>query len=202
MPDIPKHIKLFHNAGIDYITSFIKLWLSFNSWYKKEYEHQTVSVEKEDGTTEEKQITNDAFAIKKCKQDQKIRGIFFSLLSSTNPEEIKRFHEPIKNLLRLKIGYEIKNNKSQDVFNYYEQSEIRFSDFQPRIDFGTYEKINDDLYVENEHKDKLIEATLDIIYGLRCSLFHGDFDINDKIFEKMIFNAHSILHILLERVIF
>ena len=202
MTQLPKHIKLFHNAWVDYLTSFIKLWLSFNAWYKKEFEHQTITINKTDGTTEELLITQDWQAIKKCKEYPKINWIINNLLTSTNLEENKRFHDPLISLLRSKIWYEIKNNAWNDVFDYYKQSEIRFWDFRPNIDFTVYQKIYNDLYIENWMKECLIIAIFDIIYWLRCKLIHGDFDIEDKIFEKMIFNAHSILHILLEKLIF
>ena len=33
-----RYKKLFERAEIEYITPFLKLWMSFNSWYKKEFE--------------------------------------------------------------------------------------------------------------------------------------------------------------------
>ncbi len=90
MAQIPKHIKLFHNAGIDYITSFIKLWLSFNAWYKKEFEHITINIVN-NGLVEEKPIKKDWQAIKKCKEYEKIKGIFNSLLQTSDHNEKRGF---------------------------------------------------------------------------------------------------------------
>ena len=132
MTQIPKHIKLFHNAGIDYITSFIKLWLSFNAWYKKEFEHMTISVDC-NGSIEERPVKQDWQAIKKCKEYEKIKGIFNSLLQTSDHNEKKRFLESVTILLKIKTGYEILNNKNEDIFKYYNQSEIRFSDFTPSV---------------------------------------------------------------------
>lgn len=192
MSQLPKHIRLFHNAWVDYITSFIKLRLSFNAWYKKEFEH------------ENPQVVSDKEAIKKCKTYQKVIWCFNNLIKSTNPEEWKRFHECLVEMFRIKCegNFPILDKKWNDAFNYYGQSEIRFGSFKPKIDYTIYKNFHNDLYIENGREDLLIQATFDIIYWLRCKLFHWDFDIENKDFEKMIFYAHSILHILLEKIIF
>jgi hypothetical protein len=208
MTQLPKYIKLFHNAGIDYITSFIKLWLSFNAWYKKEFEHLKVTITEKNGSLQEMPIKQDWQAIKKCKQYEKIKGIFNSLLKTADYDEKKKFLESITVLLRLQMTYN--KTSSENKFYYYYQSEIRFSDFIPKIDFKSYYEIYETkfnnktikLYVENGQEQKLLEAILDIIYELRCELFHGDFDIENPQFEKMIFHSHNILHLLLEKLIF
>lgn len=209
MSQLPKHIKLFHNSGIDYISSFIKLWLSFNAWYKKEFEHFTVEIEDSKGLKRQVPIKNDWQAIRKCKDYEKIKGIFKKLLNTPDHSEIKQFLESLTILLRIKVGYKILNNQDIDVFDYYRQSEIRFSDFKPQIHFQDYEKIHTTkyknqeikLFVEKDNEDVLLYTIFDIIYGLRCNLFHGDFDLEDKSFEEMVFYSHSILHILLEKLI-
>ena len=34
-----QHKKLFDKSEVEYITPFLKLWMSFNNWYKKDLSH-------------------------------------------------------------------------------------------------------------------------------------------------------------------
>jgi len=59
--------KIFDKSEIEYITPFLKLWMSFNNWYKQDLDNVPVKIydkygnikKNDDGTDKEKKITTD-----------------------------------------------------------------------------------------------------------------------------------------------
>ena len=52
----------------------------------------------------------------------------------------------------------------------------------------------------NEHKELFFGQTLEIIYQVRCNLVHGNFDIENKYFIKLIESSYKILYPIMERI--
>ena len=81
---------LFESSKIEYITPFLKLWMSFNNWYKKEFQW----------------ITSDANAIRECKKEWNFKQSFMNLLwwrsgvSNEFNNALSSFYENLQRLWR------------------------------------------------------------------------------------------------------
>jgi len=75
--------KLFYESEIEYITPFIKLWISFNSWYKYNLKWIYIEVEKKNWEIKEKEIKTDKEAISYLKKEWELLNQF-SILFKNN----------------------------------------------------------------------------------------------------------------------
>ncbi len=90
--------KLFDRAEIEYITPFLKLWMSFNNWYKQDLPN----------------VKTDRKAIDEYQQQGKIKSEFLKIFDDSSDEGIKFNYSLFELVLNLK-NYELKNHKNTSV---------------------------------------------------------------------------------------
>lgn len=170
---------LFESSKIEYITPFLKLWMSFNNRYKKEYPT----------------IKSDAEAIKECKKEWKLKTTFIRLLELNSTEWIL-LKDGLYCFFRNLQNYELKN---KDGGTLKIKSIIEGKD---RRSGKTPIFLKGDSWFQyfDEEKDILFQEYLDAIYQVRCNLVHWSFDINNQYFISLIKESYNILYPILESI--
>ena len=151
--------KLFQKAELEYIAPFLKLWLAFNCWYKK------------DSEADNPPITRDRQAIDKYKGESLIKHYFVHLFGNTSNIG-KQFNESLGNLaIDLINNYQLNSTAGHITYTTLQKN--------PRKKRGKVQIGNSNFYLLTTDKDRYYEETIEIIYVIRCSLVHGDFDIDN-----------------------
>ena len=176
--------KLFQKAEVEYITPFLKLWLAFNCWYKK------------DSEADSPPIDIDSQAIKKYKIGGKIKHHFLRFFEDTSTEG-KNFNDAIQMLvLNAEENYELKDKNG---------IRIKYSILSknPTNKMGLIEISNgsSEYYISNDQKEDFFAETLQIVYAVRCCLVHGDFDIDNQYFIQLVESSYKILYPIMQRVL-
>jgi len=187
--------KLFDKSEIEYITPFLKLWMSFNNWYKQELP----------------EVKFDSEAIVKYKESGKIKDEFLRFFG-LNSEVGIEFQNALYDLILSLRSYDLRKEKrdgTSDSVNY------------KIID---YQGVESDLILENadrrggkepiyistdkkrfqileEDKESFFRQTLEIIYQVRCNLVHGNFDIENQYFLKLVESSYKILYPIMNRIL-
>jgi len=179
------HVKLFERSEIEYITPFLKLWMSFNNYYKTDLG-----------------LTSDRQAINSYKEDGKLLQDRFLELLDTRSEEAVVFQDALFGLMV---------NLSNVVFSsaVFDQGRPFPNDLVlENPDGRTYpnhtffiSQTHKRFYIQPEDKGRLFKYVLEIIYQVRCRVVHGDFDLDDIYFIRLIENSYRILHPMMKRVI-
>jgi len=170
---------LFESSKIEYITPFLKLWMSFNNRYKKEFQW----------------ISSDAKAIKKCKEDWTFKQTFMNILwwrsaiSNDFNNSLSSFYDNLQN-------YNLKDGDGNNVTI----SHVReWKDWRSRQDVIYFIENWRRQYFESE-KSTLFEEYIDAIYQVRCNLVHGDFNLDNSYFIWLIKDSYNILYPILNNI--
>lgn len=187
--------KLFDKAEIEYITPFLKLWMSFNNWYKQDLTDVKFDVE----------------AIAKYKESGKIKDEFLRLFSLNSDIGIEFQNALYDLILNLKIydlkkekrdgtsesvNYKIKDEHGVELDLILENADRRGGKEPVFISPGKRR-----FQILEENKEKFFEQTLEIIYQIRCNLVHGSFDIENTYFLKLVESAYKILYPIMDRIL-
>lgn len=180
--------KLFSNAEIEYITPFLKLWMSFNNWYKQDLG-----------------ISTDREAINEYKESGgKVRYYFLQLLNSRSNEAEEFQNALFKLILNL-------NNYSFEE-SVFPESQLHLP-YAPNLieenpDGRTHpehtfliSQTHRIYYIREQDKEDFFKQTLEIIYQIRCCLVHGDFDIEDEYFIELINSSYKILYPVIKKIL-
>ncbi len=181
MVDLPKDFRLFQRAEIEYITPFLNLWLSFNCWYKKDSEADTPP------------ITTDRGAINKYKQESRIKHYFTRFFNDASNVG-KQFNEALGNLaVECLDNYQLTNNSGDITYSCLHKN--------PRVKNDKIKIGDSNYYLLTTQTDLFYEETIEIIYAVRCSLIHGNFDIDNKHFTSLVESSYKILYPLIGKVL-
>lgn len=175
-----QYFKLFDKAEIEYITPFLKLWMSFNNWYKQD----------------QPTAKNDRAAINYYKNNGQIRTEFMRLLQGrSNIDE--KFQDALASFVKnvYECSY-IKFNYPDDLF--IRNPSDRFIKSQSLVFISAHSK---EFFYTSGDEDRLFENTLEIIYLIRCNLVHGDFDIEDSLFIDFVEKSYRILYPIMDRIL-
>jgi hypothetical protein len=171
--------KLFDKAEIEYITPFLKLWMSFNNWYKEDLE----------------EVKTDREAINKYKEHGKIKDEFLRLFDLSSEEGMSFNNALFKLILNLK-SYDLKNSKGNVNYSCVEENKDGRN--------GNYIFISEKkerFQILEENKKLFFEETLDVFYCIRSNLVHGSFDIENEFFNKLIESSYKILQPIMRKVL-
>lgn len=193
--------KFFDKSEIEYITPFLKLWMSFNNWYKQNVKIKDMdeggNIKKDaDGNDKEKSIESDRMAIEVCKKQGQIKKEFLILFDQQSDDGIK-FQNALYELISNLENYNLRNRKNKRI--EYEYKLISKNENRKELIYISIEK---KFYQINEQeKETFFEQTLEIVYQIRCNLVHGCFDIEDQYFIKLVECSYKILYPIMERIL-
>jgi hypothetical protein len=171
-----QHLKLFNKSEIEFITPFLKLWMSFNSWYKEDMGSQT----------------KDADAINHYKKQGKIKDEFLRLFGDTSDVGID-FNIAIYNMVSNLKNYDLKYINGDRV-KYSEDLIYENIDGRSGLDPIYISETKKRFQIPSSKKEDLFSQTLNIVYQVRSNLVHGSFDIENEYFLKLVESSYSILY--------
>lgn len=176
MPDFKKEWMV--KADVDYFPQFMTLWLAFNSWYRSHYSE----IDK-----------NDRAFVEKLKNDLSGRNQAYKKFSELIAEGKIKENLNFKSNLEA-LWYSLNRTVIKYPDGFCAQVKISFNsallDFSKREDRSSYidlvkrpkqkNKMKlDEIFITDE-KEKVFSCLMEIIYQLRCHLFHGNLDPSDE----------------------
>ncbi|OGI12724.1 hypothetical protein A3K64_04085 [Candidatus Micrarchaeota archaeon RBG_16_36_9] len=178
----------YRSSQIEYFTPFMKLWLSFNAWYKQKYNAPT-----------------DRDAIEELKNYQDIKDRLQQLFKS-DANEAREFRKYLGELI-----VEIRNEclvdsggANVDFTNtdlYKNRRRLANSTIESKIRRGEpIVKLDDGLAIASDI-NVIIRELLEVIYQIRNYLIHGNFEINNKRAQLLVKNGYLILNNLFKPII-
>ena len=175
--------KLFNKSEIEYITPFLKLWMSFNNWYKEDLDS----------------INRDADAINNYKESGKIKTEFLRLFDDTSELGIEfniSLYELVLNLKNYSLKYPNGDSVEYEDDLIYENIDGR-SGLNPIYISETKRRFQ----IPSDKKELFFKNSLEIIYQIRCNLVHGSFDIENQYFSKLVESSYKILYPIMDRIL-
>ena len=175
--------KLFSKSEIEYITPFLKLWMSFNNWYKQDLVG----------------VNRDADAINSYKESGKIKNEFLRSFNDTSESGIEfniSLYELIFNLRNYPLSY-----PNGDTVDYRENLIYENIDGRSGLNPIYISETKRRFQIPADKKEEFFEDTLEIIYQIRCNLVHGSFDIENQYFAKLVESSYKILYPIMERIL-
>ena len=150
-------------AEIDYIPLFVSLWFSLNAWMRYRFSEN-----------------KDRARLELLKRGgHPLYDTFAGLLRATDAKG-NRFNGNLAALHRSLKNAHIQYDKFPDKIISLEHCVIDWNNGQPKFESvlklrrGRNKiRIDEDLWVEN-NPERLFAAYMEIVYQIRCSLFHGD----------------------------
>ena len=218
MPTTDNVSKWFKSAELDYFAAFLKLWLSFNAWYRLHYN--------EDYIKKDRDHINIIRGVYK-NQNQHLHGYdastrnsirrrFMSLMESEDIES-KEFRKYVEKFL-----YLFKERKVEGEFDGYAKKKINLGEFfiNPSWVKSTIRKkirkqefiyltppqivdrrqvIKEAFIVKND-LEKLYSCIIEIIYQIRNQLIHGDLPYTKESHEIVKY-CYLILYYLIKDLV-
>ncbi|MEA5001761.1 MAG: hypothetical protein VB017_07785 [Endomicrobiaceae bacterium] len=187
--------QLFDKSEIEYITPFLKLWMSFNNWYKQDLTN----------------VKFDAEAIARYKANGKIKNEFlrfFSLNSEAGIDFQNALYDLILNLKTYDLKKEKRDGTSESV--NYKIKDDQGVEFDLILENANRRGGKEPIFISTdkkrfqileENKEKFFEQTLEIIYQIRCNLVHGSFDIENQYFIKLVESSYKILYPIMDKIL-
>ena len=173
--------KLFDKAEIEYITPFLKLWMSFNNWYKLDLPDN---------------VKTDRKAIDAYKEQGQLKTEFLRLLNGRSNEN-EKFQEALSLFVKEIIKCSFDNFEYPDnLFTKNPDAEIIESNGLVYIS-----PHNKEFYFTSSDEDRFFEHTLECIYQVRCKLVHGDFDIDNQSFINLVESSYKILQPIMHKIL-
>lgn len=172
--------KLFDKSEVEFITPFLKLWMSFNNWYKQDLPN----------------VRTDKEAINEYKNQGHIKTEFLRLLNVRSIEG-EKFQDTLSSF--------VKNINDCDFDNFEYPTDL-FTRNPTNTVVQSKSLVfisphNKEFFFTSGDEDRLFEKTLEIIYFIRCKLVHGDFDIDDPLFIDLVEKSYGILYPIMERIL-
>lgn len=175
--------KIFNTAEIEYLTPFFKLWMSFNNWYKQDLVW----------------VSKDSEAINYYKETWKIKDEFlrfFSLNSDIWLEFQNALYNLVLNIRNYQLKYPNWDLVKYDDWLILENADSRWwkEPIYISIDKKRFQ-------ILEENKEYFFKQTLNIIYQIRCTMVHWDYDVENIYFNKLVECAYKILYPILDKII-
>ncbi|CAI1493616.1 conserved protein of unknown function [Thermococcus nautili] len=216
MPGAENIAKWFNAAEIDYFSAFIKLWLSFNAWYRNHYSEEYIKKDRDYINVIRGIYVNHSQNLKDFDRTDRniIRKKFLKMITlEQNDIEAREFRRLMEKFMYLFKDYPItghfngqtKETKTLEEFFLPKDKStraIRMGLTQGKFfSFGEApDKFSEgDLVIKND-LEKLYSYTLEIIYQMRNSLVHGDLSYDQWNHERIKY-CYLILYYLMKEVV-
>jgi len=188
----------FQKSETDYFAAFIKLWLSFNSLYKRDYRHHNF------GSIDRKYI--EMLKTENSSLKEKFKKLF-DIDEESNEAREFRLH-----LIELVKKYDgglfgqLTIHKTEYIkpqMNGTRLDEINFKDFihQRSLQLKKNPKKNEWIKVDRLYIKKSPEVIwpyiIEVLYMIRCLLIHGEMEPTDDN-HKIIKHCYFVLSILIK----
>jgi hypothetical protein len=198
---MPTSSDWFKISEIDYYSAFIKLWLSFNSYYKDYY-------------ADDRTITSDRHHIEALKsRDSRIKRQFVSYFETSDSNDAVEFRYFLQIFIRSFGGDIINSPKilrdeergARPQMNNVVLDEISFADFiHPRTFNLARSKIRgfikiDRLYIRDDAQG-IWPYFIEILYMTRNMLVHGSLQPTDNNHELIKSCYITLRHLIKDRV--
>lgn len=177
--------KLFDKSEIEYITPFLKLWMSFNNWYKKDLSNTSIKTDRD--------------AINNYKTQGEIKTNFLRLFEDSSELGIE-FNIAIYELVLNIKNYKLLDRNDNPV-DYERGLILENMDERSRLNPIYISETKLRFQISSDKKEILFSNSLEIIYQIRSSLVHGDFDIENLYFSRLVKASYNILYPIMDRIL-
>lgn len=184
-------------AAIDYVPPFMNLWLCLNAWMNHEFEEGLVERDKLNKLKEDPSPLLDRF-----RELLRAEGINATLFRSYFADLHRAliiadipYHQYPGNIVRFDCCL-IDQTANPRTFEsiLVQQEEITFN---ASFESGDIE-LDDDVWVEG-NTERLFKAYIEIVYQVRCNLFHGDL-VPDPENHRVIRLLYLMLFMIMEDI--
>lgn len=197
MPRQSNSLEWFKKSEVDYFSSFVKLWLSFNSLYKNLFQNDNLG--KDDRKYIEELKAKDNLVKRKFKElfeEDSDDGKEFRLYLA---EFIKTFDGGIfggKNILRNEVIRPQMNGNALNEINF----KIFIHPRSPQLKRKHKGYIKIGKYCIKDEPEEIWPYFMEVLYMVRNQLIHGELEPNDEN-HKIIKACHIILNLLLKDMV-
>ncbi len=201
----PEIIKLWkEKAQIDYIPPFMSLWVSLDAWMKNRFE-----LRKDRDELEELKKNGSSLFTKFSEliDGNNINGIIFRGYFAELHRALLSAHIPYQRHPDKTISFECCMVEYKDGNPRFEsiliEDEEDNSSFETLIEFEETDQetidLDDDLTVESD-PERLFVAYIEIVYQIRCALFHGDIAPTSQENKRVIQQLYLTLSMVMENI--
>jgi len=216
MPGAENISKWFNAAEIDYFSAFIKLWLSFNAWYRHHYNESFIKKDREHINIIRGIYVNNSQNLQDFDRTDRniIRKKFLRMIKlEQNDIEAKEFRKLIEKFLYLFKNYSVggrfdgQNLESKNLSEFFLPPDKSVQAIRRGITENRFfslgdapDKYNDgDLAIIND-LEKLYSYIIEIIYQMRNNLVHGDLPYDEWSHERIRY-CYLVLYYLMKEVV-
>ena len=180
MPSITNISSWFKYSQIEYFTPFMKLWLAFNSWYRNFLPNLRTNREVVDSIKNGSPLKDNFISRLEIESDES-NELRESLAILVNELRIQKISDGSGGLW----GFD-KSDIKPDFRNLNNNVKSRL------LNSGNCIKLNEETIVTSD-KSIFFQETFEIIYLIRCSLIHGDFDVDNRRAQRLVKSAFIVL---------
>ena len=184
-------------AAIDYVPPFMNLWLCLNAWMNNESEAGALERDKLNNLKEKPSPLLDRFqALLRAEDIQAtlFRSYFAELHRALVIADIP-YHRYPGNIVRLDSCLIDQTTHPRN----FESILVQPGEITANAPFESGDiELDDDVYVEGD-TERLFKAYIEIVYQVRCNLFHGDL-VPDPENHRVIRLLYSMLWMIMEDI--
>ncbi len=214
MPTTDNISSWFKSSEIDYFSAFMKLWLSFNAWYRQHYNEDYIGRDRDHINIIRGVYKNQNESLHDYDRSTRnsIRRRFMNLVEQQGIES-KEFRKYVEKFL-----YLFKERTIEGLFDGQNKEEKNLSEFfidisktqkaiKTKLTRGIYFSLGEDptiysegtLVIEND-LEKLYSYVIEIIYQIRNSLIHGNLAYTEESHEIVKY-CYLILYYLVKDLV-
>lgn len=184
-------------SEIDYFSLFVPLWLSFNAWFRDKYEPESrdrIIVDRIKGDITSRIYSKFADYFVSDKENNSIKsrilkthvGKLHQALMNANLQ-----HQNSDKALNF-MSILTTRDENGNALNHKYENIIKTENQKQKI------KLDDNIYFTN-HTETVFKAVIEVLYQVRCCLFHGDLVPNSDN-SKVVKYCYLILQDLMEEI--
>ena len=189
-------------AAIDYVPPFMNLWLCLNAWMNNESEEELVERDKLNNLKEKPSPLFDRF--RELMRAEGINATLFRSYFAELHHALENTHIPYHRYPGNIVRFDACLIDQKTNPRTFESILVQPGEITANASFesGDIEqeviKLDDDVWVEGDTK-RLFKAYIEIVYQVRCNLFHGDL-VPDAENHRVIRLLYLMLFMIMEDI--